>query len=263
MELKDFKVGMRVVAIDKCDGKDLRGKTGTVRIIGSTGNCPIGVEFDEDFDGGHTFCGRLMSGSERGRWCECDSLLPLDKMRFEIEADGAETTVRGYINGREISEKARCAAGDTPNAYVGALMALNKAFGVHIGLAKNGENVIVINAMEPHNNYSVGDIVRMESDVEGTNTKNDTPVILFAAEYAIIDDSSILTKPGKTRKAVCVSVDKSGSPFVVGNVYAVDPDNTISVAGCKSHVVNSPREYMFAEGKNRFIVVNEDGKDAN
>ena len=31
MKSEQFKVGMRVVAVDKCDGMNLRGKTGTVR----------------------------------------------------------------------------------------------------------------------------------------------------------------------------------------------------------------------------------------
>ena len=90
--------------------------------------------------------------------------------------------------------------------------------------------------------------------------------MLFAEEYAIIDDISMICNPGKTRKAVCVSVDKSGSPFVVGNVYVVDQDNTISVAGRKTYLVplNSSREnWLVDAGKNKFIVINEDGKNAD
>lgn len=264
MELKDVKIGMRVVAIAPCGFKsELIGKRGTVRAVLRAGQWPVGVEFDEKFSDGHTLGGLLPEERSRGRWCESKSLMPCGEVDIAISVNGHKTTIKGEINGRKVDTSVRCSKEDTPNAYVGALMALNKAFGVHLGLAKTGENVIVTNPIDPRDKYSLGDIVQMDNDIQGTNTKNDKPVTLFAVEYAIIDDLSILAKPGKTRKVVCVAVDRSGSSFVVGNMYVVDPDNTISLNGRKVVVVNSPREHWLADGGNKFVVINEDGKDAD
>lgn len=262
MKKEDCTIGMRVRAIAPCYGlKSLVGKHGTIRKIvgGSTG---IGVEFDEPFDGGHTLGGVLPGDNARGRWCESESLEPFEGMHIIIDSDGIKTSIHAVINERVIDKTVRVAKEDTPNAYVGALMALNKAFGVHLGLAKNGDNVLVVNPIAPYNDYSIGDIVRMVTDTDGTNTKNDKPVVLFAAEYTIIDDNSILAKPGKPRKVVCSAVDKNNSPFVVGDLYVVDPDNTISVAGRKAYVHETGNGRL-AEGKNCFVVINEDGKDAD
>lgn len=263
MELKDVKIGMRVVAIASCGFKDeLIGKRGTVRAV-HVGICPVGVEFDEPFKDGHTLNGLLPDNRLCGRWCESESLMPCGEVDITISVNGPKTTIKGTIHERTIDKSVRCSKEDTPNAYVGALMALNKAFGVRLGFAKNGDNVLVVNPIDPHNDYSLGDIVRMVTDTEGINTKNDKPVVLFAVEYTIIDDISILAKPDKPRNVVCVAVDRSGSSFVVGNVYVVDPDNTISLNGRKVGVVNSPRGNWLADGKNKFVVINEDGKDAD
>ena len=265
MKREDCKLGMRVLAVAPCDGLNgLVGKFGTIRVIRYSEPC-IGVEFDSPFKGGHSLDGVLPRDSSRGRWCESKSLESIDGVHISIDSDGIKTDIHAAINGRVVDKTVRVASGDTPNSYVGALMALNKAFGVHLGRAKTGENVIVINPIHTYD-YSLGDVVRMENDEEGTLINNATPVMLFAEEYAIIDDISMICNPGKTRKAVCVSVDKSGSPFVVGNVYVVDQDNTISVAGRKTYLVplNSSREnWLVDAGKNKFIVINEDGKNAD
>ena len=261
MELKDVKIGMRVVAIASCSFKDeLIGKRGTVRAI-RYGRWPVGVEFDEKFSDGHTLGGLLPDERSRGRWCESESLMPCGEVDITIRVNGPKTTITGEINGRKVDTSVRCSKEDTPNVYVGALMALNKAFGVHFGPAKTGENVIVINPIYPHDSYSVGDVVHMKNDVEGTNIKNDTLVPIYYVEYAVIDNISILTKPEQTRIVVCVDVDKNGSPFVVGKVYVVDHYNAISFVGGQVCVVHETGKHWLAEGENKFVVINEDGKD--
>ena len=57
MRREDLEIGMRVIAIRPVDGfKHLIGKTGTVRTI-RAGGYDVGVEFDEEFEGGHGNCG--------------------------------------------------------------------------------------------------------------------------------------------------------------------------------------------------------------
>jgi len=261
MTREQFKVGMRVVAVGFCDGKDLRGKTGTVRLVNNRpgDDMPIGVEFDKEFSYGHALGGLLDSSSKRGRWCECDSLALLDGTRFVIETVGAETTVRGHINGREISATAKCAAGDTPNAYVGALMALKKAFGVEDREAEIGEHVVVVHPMTEQG-YTMGDILRMVGFARGENTRNGRLVNCYPAEYAVVRDPAIFQPPKRERKAVCIKA-QDDSPFREGRIYTVEADGTIhTVCGkMRTHQLEDAR--WIAAGKDRFIIIDEDEKE--
>ena len=262
MTREQFHVGMRVIAVDFCGGRDLRWKTGTVRAVVKTGRVPIGVEFDEEFFGGHSLGGLLDKSSNRGRWCECDSLMPLDGMRFEIEADGAETTVRGSVNGRAISAKAKCAAGDTPNAYVGALMALQKAFGIEQREAKSGEHVVVVRPMAAEG-YTLGDILRMDEFARGENTRNGRLVSCYPREYEVARDPAIFQPPKRERKAVCIKAapDDFFDFFREGRIYTVDGDGKIDTGNGKVQTHQQEDERRIAVGKNRFLIIDEDAKE--
>lgn len=262
MKKEQFDVGMRVVAVDMCDGEDLRGKTGTVRAVGSgwTERTPIGVEFDKAFDHGHTLTGRLKKGSRRGWWCECDSLMPLDRARFMIETIGTETTVRGYINGREISGTAKCAAGDTPNAYVGALMALQKAFGVEYREAKSGEHVVVVRPRAAEG-YTMGDVLQMVDQTHGKKIEDGSVVFCVPAEYAVVRDPAIFQPPKRERKAVCIKA-QDDSPFREGRIYTVEGDGTIHTVCGKMQTHQQEDARRIAAGKNRFLVIDEEETEA-
>lgn len=262
MKKEQFTEGMRVVAIDKCDVIDLRGKTGTVRYVSVVGRCPIGVEFDEEFSVGHTLGGLLGHYGKKGWWCERDSLLPLT--RFEIETIGAKTTVRGCINGREISATAKCADGDTQNAYVGALMAMEKAFGVEHREAKHGESVVVVRPIREEN-FTTGDVLVMDDRKTGHKIGRDgntgRAVQCCAAEYVVIKNSAILQPPQRERKAVCIKAAPHDSPFREGRIYTVDGDGKIDTGKGKVQTLRERDARRIAAEKNRFLIIDEDTKE--
>lgn len=260
MKKDQFQVGMRVIAVRRCDGKDLRGRTGTVRTIGYTAQWPIGVEFDEDFDGGNTLGGLMERNSKRGRWCDPNSLLPLDGASVDIETYGGETTVHGYINGREITATAKCAASDTPNAYVGALMSLKKAFGIEDRPAKKGEHVVVVRPRSAHG-YTMGDVLQMEYQGSGINTKTGKGVRCCWEEYEVVRDPAIFQPPKCERKAVCIKAASDDSPFREGRIYTVDGDGKIDTGNGKVQTHQQEDERWIAAGKNRFIIIDEDEKE--
>lgn len=77
-----FRVGDRVIAIDSVDGYDnLVGKTGTVVHIRS-GFANIGVEFDEEFTGGHDCHRKARAG--RGRYGEVSSFQIYEEEDLEV-----------------------------------------------------------------------------------------------------------------------------------------------------------------------------------
>lgn len=263
MTREQFKVGMRVIAVDKCDGKDLRGKTGTVRAVCSEWDeswhkgLPIGVEFDEAFDGGHALGGTLASESRSGFWCECDSLRPLDGTRLVIETVGAGTTVRGYVNGRAVSAKAKCADGDTPNAYVGALMALRKAFDIEDREAKSGEHVVVVSPRAAVG-YTMGDVLQMVDGSHGKKVEDGSVVFCVPNEYMVIRDPAIFQPPKRERKAVCIKAASDDLFFRVGRIYTVDGDGKIDTGKglMRTHQLEDAR--WLAAGKYRFIIIDDD-----
>ena len=261
MKKEQFEVGMRVVAIDLCDGKDLRGKTGTVRAIRSTQSCPIGVEFDKKFTGGHALCGRLEPDSSRGRWCESDSLMLFDGTRFEIETVGGETTVRGAINGRPVSAAAKCEAGDTPNAYIGALMALQKALGIKQRDAEIGEYVVVVRPRAAHG-YTMGDVLQMLDRAQGKNTKTGEVVHCCPDEYVVVRDPAIFQPPKRERKAVCIKAASDDSFFREGRIYTVEADGTIDTGKGKVQTHQQEDERRIAAGKDRFLIIDEEETEA-
>ena len=260
MKKEQFKVGMRVVAIDLCDGKDLRGQRGTVRHIKGVGKLKIAVVFDEEFSDGHALAGLLDKCSKRGRWCECDSLRPLDGTRFEIETIGVETTVRGYVNGREISAKAKCADGDTPNVYVGAMMALKKAFGIEDRAAKSGEHVVVVSPRAAEG-YTMGDVLQMVNLSHGKKVEDGSAVFCVPAEYEVIRDPTIFQPPKRERKAVCIRAASDDLFFRVGRIYTVDGDGAIDTCNGKVQTHQQEDARRIAAGKNRFLIIVEDAKE--
>lgn len=260
MKKEQFQVGMRVVAVGLCDGKDLQGQHGTIREIHRVGRLKIGVEFDSPFTEGHTLGGKLKDDSRRGRWCEPESLAPENSTRLLIEAAGAETTIKGFSSGRNVESTARCAAGDTPNAYVGALMALEKAFGVEHREAKSGERVVVVHPRAARG-YTTGDILRMADMAHGINTKTGDEVHCCIDEYAVIRDPAIFQPPQRERKAVCIKA-QDDSPFREGRIYTVEGDGTIHTVCGQMQTYQQEDARRIAVGKDRFLIIDEDTKEA-
>lgn len=71
-----FKVGDRVIAIAEVDGDNLIGRKGTIKVI-IFSRCPLGIEFDESFDSGHTLDGK--GKHFHCRWGEETSFKKIDR----------------------------------------------------------------------------------------------------------------------------------------------------------------------------------------
>lgn len=261
MTKEQFQVGMRVIAVDKCDGIDIRSQRGTIRSIRGSGTLKIGVEFDKAFPGGHTLGGILQADSQRGRWCAPESLIRENGIRLVIEGAEDETTIKGFFGTMEIDAKAKCAAGDTPNAYVGALMALKKAFGLEEREAKSGEHVVVVHPMAAEG-YTIGDVLRMYDFACGENTRNGRLVACYPREYEVVRDPVIFHLPKRERKAVCIKAAPDDSFFREGRIYTVDGDDKIDTGSGKVQTHQQEDARRIAAGKNRFFIIDEDEKES-
>ena len=90
--MSKFKVGDRVVAISDYMGKEIQGKTGTVKGFGSKSKDPIGVEWD-DFVNGHDG-GRFFDGKRGCCWFvpeSCIERLARRDPSIHITTDGKTT----------------------------------------------------------------------------------------------------------------------------------------------------------------------------
>jgi len=76
---KWIKVGNRIVGIAEYEGKNLRGKKGTIReIYVMLDEVRIGIEFD-DFIGGHDLNGNAKEG--HGWYVNSQKVQPLDELK--------------------------------------------------------------------------------------------------------------------------------------------------------------------------------------
>jgi hypothetical protein len=100
-----FKVGDKVEAIDDVDSLDMKGKQGTVRCIGS-GSLPLGIEFDHDFDEGHSLLSSL--NNHRGRFGDEDEfkLVHISKKRLpNAKKEDIEIVIDTFFDGERIFTK--------------------------------------------------------------------------------------------------------------------------------------------------------------
>ena len=84
-----FRVGDRVIAIDSVDGyANLVGKTGTVvHVRPSSNDWNIGVEFDEEFTGGHDCHKKARAG--RGRYGDASAFQIYEEEDLEVREEDA------------------------------------------------------------------------------------------------------------------------------------------------------------------------------
>lgn len=119
-----FKVGDRVRAVKRCDGRNLIGYEGTVKIVDGDicARLPIGVEFDKCFDSGHDLDGSARN--RHGRWCEPESLELIKDETIVIYRKDNEVIALDKRTGKKAV--AKCSPDDTFNFDTGVKLAFER-----------------------------------------------------------------------------------------------------------------------------------------
>jgi len=117
-----FKVGDRVRVVGLCDGINLNGMTGTVKLIRDSKYTPMGVEFDKKFYVGHDFLGRGKYG--HCRWCEESSLELIKDETIVIYRKGNKVIALDKSTGKKAV--AKCSPDDEFNFKTGAKLAFER-----------------------------------------------------------------------------------------------------------------------------------------
>lgn len=117
-----FKVGDRVRAVKRCDGRDLIGYEGTVKYIRKNFRACVGVEFDKEFSIGHTLDKHCKNG--HGRYCEPESLELIKDETIVIYRKGNEVIALDKRTGKKTV--AKCSPADAFNFDTGAKLAFER-----------------------------------------------------------------------------------------------------------------------------------------
>lgn len=123
-----FKLGDRVRAIGEVCGLNLKGKCGTVILVGDTlESTEVGVEFDEPITNGHSCAGNGKMGHCRnGVEGEFELIRRCDS-KIVITSDGFETLARLYVGNKVIkSSVAKCHPHDVFEFMTGAMVAFER-----------------------------------------------------------------------------------------------------------------------------------------
>lgn len=221
-----YKVGDRVKVISTFDGKDLKGKIGT--IVGLGESCrpfEVGVEFDEPFTEGHTCTGKAKGGHGRyGRMRDLE--LVVDNKKIIITSDGAETLARLYEGNKVVkSATAKCSPDDTFVFEEGARIAFHRLIGDYAEskakkphIYKAGDKVKVIANTCCHS-CKIGEIVTLKDICEANLGEKTAWHIREHLEYIRECDFKPYTEPAYYNgKVVCV---KPEIDMTVGKVYEI------------------------------------------
>lgn len=205
-----FKVGDRVRAIRECDGRNLIGYEGTVKVIdsGIYVRLPIGVEFDKKFDFGHDLDGSVRNG--HGRWCEESSLELIKDETIVIYRKGNEVIALDKSTGKKAV--AKCSPADKFDFNVGAKLAFERLTkNVTFRLLCINETII----SEKGKIYEFVDSVTTWKD--GTHSKKYDDINEFKRKNCITYEHFVELKDGDDPAEIL----KKYEPIKVGDVVKV------------------------------------------